>query len=62
MSLTWLYRKGTDGLLTNNTPSPTIAGYPSDSLFNLNGGTRLGPVDVTASISNLFNKKPDAGG
>jgi outer membrane receptor protein involved in Fe transport len=62
VSLNWLFRKGTSGLLTNNTPSPTIAGYPSDSLFNLNAGTRFGPVNVTASISNLFNKKPDVGG
>jgi iron complex outermembrane recepter protein len=61
-SLTWLFRKGTEGLLANNTPSATIIGYPSDSLFNLTGGTRLGPVNVTASISNLFNKKPDVGG
>ncbi len=62
VSLNWLYRKGTEGLLTTNVPSPTIAGYPSDSLFNLNGGTRFGPVAVSASISNLFNKKPDVGG
>ena len=62
VSLTWLFRKGTSGLLANNTASPTIAGYPSDSLFNLNGGMRFGPVNVTASISNLLNKKPDVGG
>ena len=62
VSLNWLYRKGTSGLLTNNTPSPTIAGYPADSLFNLSAGTRFGPLSVTASISNLLNKKPDVGG
>ena len=52
----------TNNTLTNNTPSPTIAGYPSDSLFNLNGATRIGPLNLTATVSNLFNKKPDAGG
>jgi outer membrane receptor protein involved in Fe transport len=62
VSLNWLFRKGTDGLLTNNTPSPTIAGYPSNSLFNLNGAMRFGPVNVSATISNLFNKAPDVGG
>lgn len=62
VSLNWLFHKGTEGLLTNNTPSPTLAGYPSGSLFNLNAGSRFGPVSVSASISNLFNKKPDAGG
>ena len=62
VSLNWLYRKSTQGLLVNNTPSPTIAGYPADSLFNLNGSTRFGPVNVSASISNLLNKKPDVGG
>lgn len=62
VSLNWLYRKGTNGLLSTNQPSPTVAGYPSDSLFNLNGGTRIGPVAITATISNLFNKAPDVGG
>jgi iron complex outermembrane receptor protein len=62
VSLTWLFRKGTGGLLANNTPSPTVVGYPSDSLFNLTGGTKFGPVDVSLSISNLLNKKPDQGG
>ncbi|MEJ0037641.1 MAG: TonB-dependent receptor [Gammaproteobacteria bacterium] len=62
VSLTWLYHKGTAGLLANNTPSPTVAGYPGGSLFNLTGGSRLGPVDISGSISNLFNKKPDVGG
>jgi len=57
-----VHRKGTGGLLTTNRPSPTLVGYPSDSLFNLSGGTRFGPVDVSLSVSNLFNKKPDAGG
>ncbi len=46
VSLTWLFRKGTEGLLTTNRPSPTLAGYPANNLFNLSGGTRLGPVDV----------------
>ncbi len=62
MSLNWLYRKGTEGLLTTNQPSPTIAGYPNNNLFNLNGATRFGPVQVSASVGNLFNKKPDVGG
>jgi hypothetical protein len=62
VSLNWLFRKSTEGLLTNNTPSPTINGHPSNSLFNLTGGTRLGPMNVSATISNLFNKKPDVGG
>jgi len=62
VSLNWLYRKGTEGLLTTNQPSPTIAGYPNNNLFNLNGATRFGPVQVSASVSNLFNKKPDVGG
>jgi iron complex outermembrane receptor protein len=62
VSLTWLFRKGTEGLLTTNRPSATIAGYPSNSLFNLNAGTRIGPVDVSMSVSNLFDKEPDSGG
>ncbi len=62
VSLTWLFRKGTEGLLTTNRPSPTIVGYPSNNLFNLNGGTKFGPVDVSVTISNLFDKEPDAGG
>ncbi len=62
VSLNWLFRKGTEGLLTTNQPSPTIAGYPSNNLFNLNAASRFGPVAVSASISNLFNKKPDVGG
>jgi outer membrane receptor protein involved in Fe transport len=62
VSLTWLFRKGTEGLLTTNRPSPTIAGYPSNSLFNLNAGTRIGPMDVSVSVSNLFDKEPDSGG
>jgi hypothetical protein len=62
VSLTWLFRKGTEGLLVNNTPSPTIVGYPSNSLFNLSGGTKVGPANISLSISNLFNKAPDAGG
>jgi iron complex outermembrane receptor protein len=62
VSLSWLFRKGTDGLLANNTPSPTVSGYPSDSQLNLNAGTRFGPVDVSFSVSNLLNSKPDRGG
>src|SRR6185436_6536019 len=62
VALNWLYRKGTGGLLATNLPSPTINGYPADSLFNLTGGWKFGMVDVSASISNLFNKKPDVGG
>ncbi|MEJ1964921.1 MAG: TonB-dependent receptor [Gammaproteobacteria bacterium] len=62
VALTWLYHKGTGGLLATNLPSPTIAGYPGGSLFNLTGGTTLGPVDISGSVSNLFNKKPDVGG
>lgn len=62
VALNWLYRKKTGGLLATNLPSPTIAGYPADSLFNLTGGWQLGKVDVSASITNLFNKAPDVGG
>jgi len=61
-SLTWLYRQGTAGLGTNNRPATNVAGYPADSLFNLSGGTTFGAVDVSVSISNLLNKKPDAAG
>lgn len=62
VSLSWLFRKGTDGLLVNNTPSDTVAGYPSDSQFNLSGGSKFGPIDVSLSVSNLLNSKPDRGG
>jgi hypothetical protein len=62
VALNWLYRKSTGGLLATNLPSPTINGYPADSIFNLTGGWKFGMLDVSASISNLFNKKPDVGG
>jgi iron complex outermembrane receptor protein len=62
VSLTWIFRKGTEGLLTTNRPSPTIAGYPSGSLFNLSGGTRFGKVDVLVSINNLLDEEPESGG
>jgi outer membrane receptor protein involved in Fe transport len=62
VSLNWLYRKSTGGLLATNLPSPTVNGYPADSIFNLNGGWKFGSLDVSASVSNLFNKKPDVGG
>jgi iron complex outermembrane recepter protein len=62
VSLSWLFRKGTEGLLANNTPSPTVAGYPSDNQFNLNAGSKFGPLDISFSVSNLLNSEPDRGG
>jgi hypothetical protein len=62
VSLSWLYHKGTDGLGANNRPTTLNAGYPSGSLFNLSGGTRFGPVDVSLNINNLFNTEPKPAG
>ena len=62
VSLTWLYRKGTEGLGTDNRPATNVAGYPSDSLFNLSGSKKFGPVDVSLSVSNLLNKAPGSAG
>lgn len=75
VTLTWNYRDATDSPTTfatvvNATGSagPTlqrnelIAGYKKTSLFNLTAGSLFGPVNLSVSVSNLFDKKPRPGG
>jgi iron complex outermembrane recepter protein len=75
VTLTWNYRESTESPTTyavtpNVTGStgpelqrnPLLAGYKSVNLFNLTGGSQVGPVNVSVSVSNLFNKKPRPGG
>jgi iron complex outermembrane recepter protein len=62
VSLTWMWHNGTKGLGGNNRPTTLNAGYPSGSLFNLSGGTKIGPVDVSLNINNLFDTEPNPAG
>ena len=62
VSLTWLYHNGTEGLAATNRPTTLNAGYPSGNLFNLSGGTKIGTVDVSLNISNLFDTEPKPAG
>lgn len=67
VGLTWNYRQGTRSFqnvaATATTPatitrSTTLAGYPTNNLFNLTAGTRLGPVNASFTIQNLLDSKP----
>lgn len=53
-------------LLGSTSPNlkrnPIMAGYKTSNTFSLTGGTRLGPVNASLSISNLLNTKPQPGG
>jgi iron complex outermembrane receptor protein len=75
ITLVWNYRDSTDSPTTyavtaNATgstgpelrPNPLLAGYKSVHLFNLTGGTRVGAVNLSLTVSNLFDKKPRPGG
>jgi hypothetical protein len=75
VSLVWTYRDATDSPSTyavtpNATGStgpelqsnPLLAGYESSHLFNLVGGTTVGRMNLSLSVSNLFNQEPRPGG
>ena len=75
LTLVWNYRDATDSPTTyavtaNQTGStgpelrrnPLLAGYKAVHLFNLTGSTRVGPVTLSLSVNNLFDKKPRPGG
>lgn len=42
--------------------NPLNAGYKAVNLFNLTAGTRIGPVNASISVNNLFDRKPRPGG
>ncbi len=67
VGLTWNYRQGTRSFqtvaATATSPatvvrSTTLAGYPTNNLFNLTAGTRLGPVNASFTVQNLLDSKP----
>lgn len=75
LSLTWNYRAGSDTATSfatvaneSGTTSPTLqkharnTGYKASHLFNLTYGIRLGVMNASLSVSNLFDKKPRPGG
>ncbi len=75
VTLVWNYRDSTESPTTyavtaNATGStgpelrrnPLLAGYKATHLFNLTAATAFGPVNVSLSVSNLFDKKPRPGG
>ena len=75
LSLVWNYREGTDSPTTYAVSpnadgttgpelmrNPLLAGYKSVHLFNLTAGTQVGLVNLSLSVSNLFDKKPRPGG
>lgn len=59
VSVSWSYRSGsciaTFGALGCDT---SVSRYPVTNTFTLTGGTRLGPVNASLSVSNPLNKKP----
>jgi len=75
VSLVWTYRDATDSpttfAVTANADgstgpelmaNPLLYGYDAVHLFNFVGGTTVGRVNVSVSISNLFDTKPQPGG
>src|SRR5690606_31901795 len=75
VTLMWNYRDATDtptswaaSANAQGTTGPDLmrnplnAGYRAVHLFNLTAGTRVGPLNASLSISNLFDKKPRPGG
>jgi iron complex outermembrane receptor protein len=75
VTLTWNYRDSTHSptsfaVVPNATgsaspnlqPNPITAGYKAVHLFNLTAGSVFGPVNLSVSVSNLFDKKPRPGG
>lgn len=75
VTLMWNYRDGTEtptgyAVTENSTGStgpvlrshPQIVGYKDVHLFNLTAGTRIGPMNASLSINNLFDSKPRPGG
>jgi outer membrane receptor protein involved in Fe transport len=75
VTLTWNYRDSTDSPTSyavqpnadgSTGPelqrNPLLAGYKSVHLFNLTAGTQIGLYNLSASVGNLFDKKPRPGG
>jgi len=75
VTLVWNYRDATKSPTTWQTTwnaqgtagpelreNPEVAGYKSVHMFNLTAGTRVGAVNLSLSINNLFDKKPRPGG
>lgn len=59
VGVTWSYRSGTCiarfGALGCDE---TVSRYPVTNTFSVTGGTRIGPVNASLSVSNPLNKKP----
>ncbi len=60
--MTWSYRSGTCiarfGAIGCDD---NVSRYPVTNTFSLTGGTRIGPVNASLSVSNPFNTKPRTG-
>ena len=62
VSANWRYRSGTC-IAVNGAAGcdDDISRYPISNQFSLTGGTRIGPVNASLSVSNPLNTKPRTG-